>query len=69
MTAYILVKIFTAGKSLAEFIVTETSILSCAIKTIDNDSEEKPDHLPTKMVSRTNSDSFPCKVLSETNKL
>ena len=49
MTAYILVKIFTASKSLAEFIVTETSILSCAIKTIDNDYEEKPDRLPTKL--------------------
>ena len=49
MTAYTLVKIFTAGKSLAEFIVTETSILSCAIKTIDNDSEEKPDHFSTKL--------------------
>ena len=36
LIAYKLVEIFTAGKNLAEFIVTETSILPCAIKTIGN---------------------------------
>jgi len=49
LIAYKLAEMFAARIRLAEFIMTKTCILSCAIKIIDNDSKEKPDRLPTKL--------------------
>ena len=49
LITYKLAEMFIVRIRLAEFIMIKTSLLSCAIKTIDNDSEEKPDRLPTKL--------------------